>query len=101
MTLDKKEFIRRFILHLLPKGFMRIRFYGFLCNRKKRDKIKICKNFLNVKSEDDNKKIKKESWIELFQRLTGTNLSICKNCNTGKMILYLELPSFFNPWNTS
>jgi len=36
-TLEAVEFIRRFILHVLPKGFMRIRHYGFLANRCKRE----------------------------------------------------------------
>jgi hypothetical protein len=36
MTLDAEEFIRRFLLHLLPHGFMRIRHFGFLANRTKK-----------------------------------------------------------------
>jgi hypothetical protein len=39
MILQAKEFIRRFLLHVLPDGFQRIRYYGFLCNRRRQDKL--------------------------------------------------------------
>jgi Putative transposase len=39
MTLDAVEFLRRFLLHVLPKGFMRIRYYGFLSNRDRSQKL--------------------------------------------------------------
>jgi len=48
MTLDAVEFIRRFLLHILPKGFVRIRQYGFLANRARGDKLALCRNLLGV-----------------------------------------------------
>jgi len=48
MTLDAVEFIRRFLLHVLPNGFMRIRYYGFLANRKRREKIALCRRLLGL-----------------------------------------------------
>ena len=46
MTLDAAEFIRRFLLHSLPKGFQRIRQYGFLANRVREQKLSLCRELL-------------------------------------------------------
>ena len=46
MTLKAAEFIRRFLLHVLPAGFVRIRHYGFLANRVCREKLELCRNLL-------------------------------------------------------
>ena len=46
MTLRATEFIRRFLLHVLPAGFVRIRHYGFLANRACREKLELCRNLL-------------------------------------------------------
>jgi hypothetical protein len=48
MTLDAVEFIRRFLLHILPKGFVRIRQYGFLANRARGEKLALCRNLLGA-----------------------------------------------------
>jgi hypothetical protein len=48
MTLDATEFIRRFLLHVLPKGLVRIRHFGFLANRCRRQKILLCRRLLDV-----------------------------------------------------
>jgi len=42
-TIDAVEFIRRFLLHVLPKGFMRIRHYGLFANRCKRENVRRCR----------------------------------------------------------
>lgn len=49
MTLDIKEFIRRFSLHILPHGFRKIRSYGFLANRHKKKNIHLLKLFFKLK----------------------------------------------------
>jgi hypothetical protein len=43
MTLDAVEFIRRFLLHILPSGFVRIRQFGFLANRTRKQKLELCR----------------------------------------------------------
>jgi Putative transposase len=48
MTLQATEFIRRFLLHVLPKGLVRIRHFGFLANRCRCQKISLCRRLLNV-----------------------------------------------------
>jgi hypothetical protein len=51
MTLDGVEFLRRFLLHLLPKGFVRIRHYGFLANRNRKSKLTACRALLGATQE--------------------------------------------------
>jgi hypothetical protein len=46
MTLSGSEFIRRFLLHVLPKGFMRIRYFGYLANRQRQEKLAHCRGLL-------------------------------------------------------
>jgi hypothetical protein len=51
MTLTVDEFLRRFLLHTLPRGFVRIRFFGFMANRRRADLLPICKSILTVNSQ--------------------------------------------------
>jgi putative transposase/transposase-like zinc-binding protein len=53
MTLAAVEFLRRFLLHVLPKGFPRIRYYGFLANRCRNDKLDLCRTLLDVLPDVD------------------------------------------------
>jgi hypothetical protein len=46
MTLPADEFLRRFLLHVLPRGFVRIRHYGFLSSRRRRELVPLCKQLL-------------------------------------------------------
>ncbi len=48
MTLDALEFLRRFLLHVLPKGFVRIRYYGFLANRRRREQLARARELLTA-----------------------------------------------------
>jgi hypothetical protein len=48
MTLEAEEFIRRFLLHVLPEGFQRIRYYGFLANRYRKQKLAHCRELLDM-----------------------------------------------------
>ena len=50
MTLTAEEFLRPFLLHTLPRGFVRIRFYGFLASRKRGALLPICQQLLEDKS---------------------------------------------------
>ena len=54
MTLDAVEFMRRFLLHVLPRGFVRIRQFGFLTNRVRRQKLALCRSLLNCPSPVTN-----------------------------------------------
>lgn len=82
MTLKAKEFIRRFTMHILPDRFVKIRHYGILGNRNKQLKFKRCLEIFRVKPIDDEKL----SSAELFFKLTGIKIGMCKVCEKGNLI---------------
>lgn len=89
MILDAEEFIRRFMLHILPKRFMRIRHYGFLANRYREEKIALCRKLLGL---SESVVIIKESSVELILRLTGVDIKQCPHCSIGKLQILSRIP---------
>jgi len=81
ISLESEEFIRRFLLHILPDRFVKIRYYGFLGNRNRKTLFKLCCNILNV----ETKKTEDISWQDLLFNLTGINILKCPNCKKGSM----------------
>jgi hypothetical protein len=53
MTLSSQEFLRRFLLHILPRGFVGIRFSGFLANRHRANLLPLCQKLLSQNPEPD------------------------------------------------
>ncbi|MCK5503647.1 MAG: IS91 family transposase [Thermodesulfovibrionia bacterium] len=88
-TLYADEFIRRFLLHVLPDRFMRIRHFGFLANRCKKDNIHRIRELKGV-SETVTEKTKK-STQELMLELTGTDITLCPCCKKGTMAVIAEI----------
>ena len=84
MTLDASEFIRRFLLHILPDGFVKIRHYGILSNRNRKRKLLLCKKLLDAPICQDSPE--KEGWEDLLTRITGVDPRICPYCGKGKMV---------------
>jgi len=101
MTLDAHEFIRRFLLHVLPDGFMRIRHFGFLANRTKKHFLPQCRKLLGLNPALPE--IPKRSAQDLLRELTGIDLSRCPSCKLGTMIVVGELPPPANSprWDSS
>jgi hypothetical protein len=87
MNLDVSEFIRRFLMHILPDGFMKIRHYGILSNRNRKNKLARCKKLLGVQPLDKNTEEQREPWQDLLARITGVDPRICPSCGKGKMVL--------------
>jgi hypothetical protein len=92
MTLDADEFIRRFLLHVLPDGFMRIRAFGFLANRSKKSDLACCRQLLDVDQPPINRP--KKSCRELLIELTGADPFSCPRCHNGIMLPVRSLDSF-------
>ena len=101
MPLDAQEFIRRFLLHVLPDGFMRIRHFGFLANRVKKLALPQCRKLLGLNPALPE--IPKGSAQDLLRELTGIDLSRCPSCKLGTMIVVGELPPRANSprWDSS
>jgi len=87
MTLEPKEFIRRFLMHVLPCGFVKIRYYGLLANRHKRKQLAICRNLL--KGLYQKPRLEGKSCVEILFELFGVNVNLCPYCNIQSMKPYL------------
>lgn len=110
MTLDAAEFIRRFLLHVLPKGFKKIRHFGFLAPRYKAENIELIRK-LNGEDLNKHNQPENESVEEIMHRLTGIDIKACPKCGKGRLTrIYELLPEYINyivpnqkgaAWNTS
>jgi hypothetical protein len=92
LTLEAFEFIRRFLLHVLPSQFVKIRYYGILSHRSRKGKLLRCKKLLGVSTSEEPNEGPKESWQDLLTRITGIDLRVCPYCGKGKMIQRETLP---------
>jgi len=88
MRLDAHEFIRRFLLHVLPSGFQRIRNYGFLANRYRQVKIELCRKLLGAPVPVMAVDVPDQAldYRDRYQRLTGLSLRACPHCGKGQMV---------------
>jgi hypothetical protein len=89
MRLSADEFIRRFLLHVLPSGFQRIRHYGLLANRYRADKLARCRQLLGQPAPLDKHEEAPVDYRDRYERLTGKSLRDCPKCGQGHMI-YIE-----------
>jgi len=98
MTLKPEEFIRRFLSHVVPKGFMRIRGFGFLANACKAKKLKIIQKQLKYEAPQS---VEKRDTATLMLALTGKDITICPRCQQGKLQCIGEIPSRLIEFDTS
>ena len=97
MTLDAHEFIRRFLLHVIPKGFVRVRHSGVLANRSK-GLLSKCRQLLDLNPAVP--KLAQKSVHELMLELTGIDITRCPLCQKGTLVLFAALP-VPAPWDSS
>lgn len=96
---DALEFIRRFLLHVLPPGFMRIRHYGILANRYKKKNLSICREILGLNPELPE--VEEKSIQDMMRELTGKDITQCPKCKKGKMVVVAEIPDFKGIYRSS
>jgi len=92
MTLKTDEFIRRYLLHVLPDRYVRIRHFGLLANRSRKDNIALCRELLGTPGVIEPVKEKKETWQEQLLRICGIDVTACPVCQKGRMSRVDELP---------
>jgi hypothetical protein len=90
MTLSAMEFIRRFLLHVLPFRFMKIRYYGFLANVCKHKSILLIRRLIGKDMEA--RIFIEETLQEKVLRLTGKDITLCPHCKVGRMVYLALLP---------
>jgi hypothetical protein len=87
MTLSAEEFIRRFLLHVLPHGFHRIRYYGFLGNRNRQEKLGQCRQLLGMpfpRVLEQPPEV--QDYRDRCEELNGASLRLCPVCRRGHMV---------------
>ena len=91
MTLSGENFLSRFLMHVLPKGFVRIRYYGILSCRSKKDKLALCRNLLGC-----------EKYLSLLRGKTAEekikilyNRDICKCSKCGQPLVTYVIPGHY------
>jgi hypothetical protein len=87
MTLPAGEFIRRFLLHVLPARFHRIRYYGLLGNRHRKEHLAHCRQILGtqVPQPSSSASSSRPDYRDRYEALTGTSLRTCPRCRDGQM----------------
>ena len=101
LLLDAQEFIRRFLLHVLPEGFMRMRHFGFLANRSKKQALAQCRRILKLAPVLPQSPLL--SAKNLLLKITGIDFSRCPCCQDGTMIIVGDLApiSRSSRWDSS
>jgi hypothetical protein len=87
MTLEAGEFIRRFLIHVLPDGFQRIRYYGFLSNCHRVRKLALCRQLLGLAQAGPAVADPPADYRDRYEALTGRSLRECPHCHTGIMVV--------------
>ena len=91
ITLAAAEFIRRFLLHALPSGFVRIRYYGFLANRNRNANLELIRHLLKLPSQPPKAVT---SIKDMLLKLTQVDITKCLCCKIGTMQLVAEIPMY-------
>jgi hypothetical protein len=90
MKLSAAEFVRRFLLHVLPVGFVRIRHYGILSNRHRQEMLALCRRLLAAAAPVEAGPGETVTPQEAATAITPTH--VCPQCGAGRMIVIAELP---------
>ena len=89
MRLPSHEFLRRFLLHVLPAGFKRIRHYGLTANRSKATQLAACRVTLHAVAPAPPQVESAEAFLI---RLTGRDVRRCPHCPQGRLVIVQQLP---------
>jgi hypothetical protein len=85
MTLDAEEFIRRFLVHVLPEGFQKIRYFGLMANRGRAANLTLCRTLIPDAALTVPVPQAKD-WKDRYRELTGEDLSLCPSCKQGRLM---------------
>jgi hypothetical protein len=94
MTLEAVEFVRRFLMHVLPTGFVRVRHYGLLANRHRQEKLARCRDLLGmaVTERVDADSTDPDPIPPPSHEATVTPTRVCPRCGAGRMVVVAEFP---------
>ena len=83
VTLEAEEFIRRFLQHVLPPGFMRVRHFGLFANCHRTEKLCLCRALLGAPEPPP---VEYQDWPDLVLTLTGQDPLLCPRCKRGRLL---------------
>jgi hypothetical protein len=90
MTLEAEEFIRRFLLHVLPGGFQKIRYFGWMANRHRAANLDLCRRLIDSVSQSSTPVSSSSSeikdWKDRYRKLTGVDPDLCPACKQGRLV---------------
>jgi hypothetical protein len=92
MTLEAVEFVRRLLMHVLPAGFVRIRHYGLLANRHRREKLARCRELLGMAVPPQADTDPTDPILSPESESTVTPTRVCPRCGAGRMVVVAEFP---------
>jgi len=87
MSLEAGEFIHRFLIHVLPDGFQRIRYFGFLANRHRARKLALCRELLAMRPAVAHEPEPSNDYRDRLEALAGVSLRVCPHCHLGTMLV--------------
>ncbi len=87
MTLETDEFIRRFLMHVLPSGFHRIRHYGLFANTRKRDHLEQARSLLNVQQVTDNQQGQATEEKGITTDVPDNAVYVCPHCSEPMVVI--------------
>ena len=93
MQVTVLEFIRRFLLHVLPKRFYKIRYYGLLSSRHRQTKLARCQQIFGVAREQEAVPTLPKSWEDFVFELTGKDPRLCPKCGEGHLVTKEIIPA--------
>jgi len=82
-------------MHILPKGFVKIRYYGLLANRNKKNRLKLCRKL--TCSPTYKPKFEGLKTMEILCILVGRDVTLCPVCEKGKLLAVHALPRGASP----
>jgi len=100
-TLPGSEFTRRFLLHVVPRRFVRVRHYGLLANGVKKSRLALARIQLEVPAAPCPSATKDETWQDTFRRLVGKDPRQCPDCRSGRLVVVAEIPRTSIPARTT
>jgi hypothetical protein len=100
-TLPGTEFTRRFLLHVVPRGFVRVRHFGLLANGVKVHRLAQARTLLGTPAPPQPSPPKRESWQDTYRRLVGKDPLLCPACGVGRLVVVADIPCSPLPPRTS
>ena len=100
-SLPGAEFTRRFLLHVVPTRFVRVRHYGLLANGVKARRLVQARSLLATPAPPEPSHAKPEAWQDAYRRIVGKDPLLCPACHVGRLVVVADIPRSPLPPRTS